>query len=177
MFHYFSFIWDDFAEILIFYRGAWTFRSIFQRHLRLAGFPSKWCIHLALSWHTPNSCIQLVETIELRQFKVKYDLKLICPVGSLFLFGSSPPCTGQIGIWCCACRDWLLSPASKPTDLGLIFQVHWVHIKLDFPASPLVGTLNGWKCRETPWKVRFVLVSLGVKFLRSLFAQVDSRIT
>ena len=28
-FHCFSFIWDDPAEILIFYRGAWTCRTIF----------------------------------------------------------------------------------------------------------------------------------------------------
>jgi hypothetical protein len=32
--------------------------------------------------------------------------------------------------------------ASKPIDLGLGFQVHWVHIKLGFPQSCLVGTLN-----------------------------------
>ena len=51
--------------------------------------------------------------------------------------------TGLIGVWCCACRDWPFSSASKPIDLGLGFQVHWVHIKLGFPASSLVGTLNG----------------------------------
>jgi hypothetical protein len=28
--HYFSFIFDDPAEILTFYRGAWTFHSIFS---------------------------------------------------------------------------------------------------------------------------------------------------
>jgi hypothetical protein len=51
--------------------------------------------------------------------------------------------TGAIGIWCCACRDCPFSSASKPIDLGLGFQVHWVHIRLGFPASALVGTLNG----------------------------------
>ena len=35
------------------------------------------------------------------------------------------------------------SSASKPIDLGLGFQVHWVHIKLGSPASSLVGTFNG----------------------------------
>ena len=29
---------------------------------------------------------------------------------------------------------------------GLGFQVHWVYIKLGFPASTLVGTLNVRKC-------------------------------
>jgi hypothetical protein len=51
--------------------------------------------------------------------------------------------TGAIGIWRCTCRDWPFSPASKPIDLGLGFQVHWVYIQLGFPASTLVGTLNG----------------------------------
>jgi hypothetical protein len=51
--------------------------------------------------------------------------------------------TGAIGIWCCACRDRPFSSASKPINLGLGFQVQWVHIKLGFPASALVGTLNG----------------------------------
>jgi hypothetical protein len=36
--------------------------------------------------------------------------------------------------------DWPFS--SKPIDLGLGFQVHWAHIKLGFPPSSLVGTLN-----------------------------------
>jgi hypothetical protein len=34
------------------------------------------------------------------------------------------------------------SSASKPIDLGLDFQVHWVHIKLGFAPSTLVGTLT-----------------------------------
>jgi hypothetical protein len=46
-------------------------------------------------------------------------------------------------------RLTVLSP-SKPIDLGLGFQVHWVHIKLDFPVSAFVGTLKVRKCRETP---------------------------
>jgi hypothetical protein len=33
-----------------------------------------------------------------------------------------------IGIKCCACRDWPFSSGSKPIDLGLGFQVHWVPI-------------------------------------------------
>jgi hypothetical protein len=49
----------------------------------------------------------------------------------------------QIGIRRCTCRDWPFSSASKPIDLGLGFQVHWVHMQLGFPASALVGTLNG----------------------------------
>jgi hypothetical protein len=44
----------------------------------------------------------------------------------------------------------VLVTASKPIDLGLGFQLHWVHIKLGFPPSSLVGTLNMRKCRETP---------------------------
>jgi hypothetical protein len=51
--------------------------------------------------------------------------------------------TGVIGIWRCTCRDWLFSPASKPIDLALGFQVHWVHMQVDFPESTLVGTLKG----------------------------------
>jgi hypothetical protein len=38
---------------------------------------------------------------------------------------------------------WPFSSASKPIDLGLGFQVNWVHMQLGFPASTLVGTLNG----------------------------------
>jgi hypothetical protein len=33
-----------------------------------------------------------------------------------------------IGIWRCTCRDWPFSSGSKPIDLGLEIQVHWVHI-------------------------------------------------
>jgi hypothetical protein len=50
---------------------------------------------------------------------------------------------GVIGILCCACRDWPFSSAPKQIDLGFGFQVHWVYIQLGFPASVLVGTLNG----------------------------------
>jgi hypothetical protein len=38
--------------------------------------------------------------------------------------------TGMIGIWRCTFRDWPFSSASKPIDLGLGFQVHWVHMQL-----------------------------------------------
>jgi hypothetical protein len=30
------------------------------------------------------------------------------------------------------CRVWPFSSASKPINLGLDFQVHWVYIKLGF---------------------------------------------
>jgi hypothetical protein len=50
---------------------------------------------------------------------------------------------GEIEIWRCTCRNRPFSSASKPNDLGLDFQVHWVHMQLDFSASTLVGTLNG----------------------------------
>jgi hypothetical protein len=42
-----------------------------------------------------------------------------------------------------AAIDHFLQSASKPIDLGLGFQVHWVHIRLGFPAYTLVGTSNG----------------------------------
>jgi hypothetical protein len=58
--------------------------------------------------------------------------------------------TWEIGIWCSACRNWPFSSASKPIDLGLGFQVHWVHIRLCFPVYSSVGTLNGLKYREPP---------------------------
>jgi hypothetical protein len=49
--------------------------------------------------------------------------------------------------------------------MGLRFRVHWAHIQLVFSASALVGTLNGEKYRETPSKVRFVLMSFGGQVL------------
>jgi len=85
--------------------------------------------------------------------------------------------TGWIIIWCCTCRDWPFSSASKPIDLGLGFQVHWFHIKLGFPASSLVGALNGWKYREPSRKIRFFLFFFGGRIHKKLFARVDSRIT
>ena len=45
-----------------------------------------------------------------------------------------------IGIWRCTCRGWPFSLASKPIDLGLSFQVHWVNMQLDFSPFVLVGT-------------------------------------
>jgi hypothetical protein len=51
--------------------------------------------------------------------------------------------TRVIGSWRCTCFAWPFSSASKPINLGLGFEVHWVHIQLGFPASTLVGTLNG----------------------------------
>jgi|AntAceMinimDraft_5_1070358.scaffolds.fasta_scaffold22365_5 hypothetical protein len=34
------------------------------------------------------------------------------------------------GFWRCTCRDWPFSWALKPIDLGLGFQVHWVHMQV-----------------------------------------------
>ena len=67
----------------------------------------------------------------------------------------------------------LTTVASKPIDLELGLLVHLVCIKLVFPASSLLWTLNGSKYRK-PHEKSFLRVCLAGSHIQiKLFALVD----
>jgi hypothetical protein len=66
--HYFTFIWDDPAEILTFYRSAWTFRSIF------AILTKPWILDISAPFAISELSIKTVQLFDLLMTHIKPQL-------------------------------------------------------------------------------------------------------